>query len=784
MIKRLVLLSAAMLAVVLGATTHTWSTPGPALADTSTHGFDVQFCDVFTPPNGCTTVAGASLANGANPAYNVHIQLDRDGGVGEPFFDIATTTYTSNLVSSPNGGLTAPPKGAIVGAINFSIRSNTNPLLPGNIDPVTGAPPACGDAGTLTIAPATANTLAASTVIAPVPVMTDAGFDRTRYVQSFDDDDDDLVEFTAGVDGDDGGNTLPETQADRRDNAGALNPDGIPDGANLTPDFIPRLINALGVGSVYEARGFAIAQVVAGVQEVDVNFLLLDVTGLGGGYVNITTIGVIDPSTIYNPATAAQTTVTCAQFTSTTTSRGVAADNPASAANEGTACGGSPCPIRRLDSGLGGTTVDFYLGLSTAEDYDGSVTDVLDWCDASAVTNADADGDKVAGTCDNDPASGDNCKPATPCTTSGPADPDCIHAGGTGVVGYEGGSLSTDYPWTLDQDVDCDGAANFADNCPTVANGSAPALPHALTGAQRDADGDGVGDACDPKPALGNARSGVPKPVNSLPDGWITTNSDHDIVCLDAAVIGSGGEAFGGGFGPAGFTDMTCFTTSDASDDGTLDFNAGAPSGVPGGTGQRDSNSDSDFDGVSDGEESDGDGNCDGNVINADTDGDSTLDGAETGPAAVLCWIYDSNENSTTSLNPNANGSPDSDNDGCSNREEVTAGRNGLNPYDYSDLPGPATETGTDGKPYFRADATRGKSITLADASVALGYVGRTNVNAGAAYYNGDWNNDSMPDGFQIDRTAGGGAPNNAITLADVSIIIGQIAGSSCVSPP
>jgi len=772
MIKRLVLLSAALVVAIMGAATN--HRPGPVSADTSTLGWDVQFCDAGFGADiatTCTSVLPGGVANGVNPTYVAHLALQLAGGApSEPFFDLATTAWTPNLVTAPAVGLGTPATGAIVGQIKFSLSSNTDLALTGNVVPTTGAPPACGGAGTLVVAPPTADQYASAATPVANPIMTGAGFNFASYVQSFDDDDNDLVEYTSGIDADDGGDVYPQTQADTNGN-------GILDGADRMPDFIPRLLNAAGIGSVFKSRSYGVA-IVAVPQHVDVNFLNLDLTGLGAGYVSITTIGVVDPASIYNPATAAQTTLTCPPFVSSTSTLGVTRDNPATLADE------SGVAIRVLDNTkLGGATIDFAIGVSTVEDYDGSVASGLDYCNGDASSNADGDADRLADPCEPAGKTGtpDNCGAGecatllTNCITSGG-----VGVAGSGVAGFEGGAAATGYPWTLDQDIDCDGAANFADNCPSVPNGGSAALPHPLTGVQRDADGDTQGDACDPKPALGNARSGVPKPANSIPDGWTTTNSDHDRNCNDPVTIDGPGEGFG-----AGYADSTCVTGSDASDDGIMDFNAAAPDGA-GGLGQQDVNSDSDFDGVSDGEEADGDGNCDGNVINADTDGDSTLDGAELGPAPdfFLCWVYDVLENATTSLNPNGNGSPDSDNDGCSNYEENLVGRNALNPYDYSDVPGPATNVGTDGKLYFRSDAARSKSITLGDASVVLAYVGRTSTNAGAAYYNGDWNNDSIPDGFQMDRTAGGGAPNNAVTLADVSIILGQIAGSSCVSPP
>jgi hypothetical protein len=71
-----------------------------------------------------------------------------------------------------------------------------------------------------------------------------------------------------------------------------------------------------------------------------------------------------------------------------------------------------------------------------------------------------------------------------------------------------------------------------------------------------------------------------------------------------------------------------------------------------------------------------------------------------------------------------------------------------------------------------------------------LAYSGRTSTGFGSSYYNGDYNNDFLPDGRQMDR---GSAPatggnlntvgNLAIGLGDVGATLAQVS-DSCAGTP
>jgi len=123
----------------------------------------------------------------------------------------------------------------------------------------------------------------------------------------------------------------------------------------------------------------------------------------------------------------------------------------------------------------------------------------------------------------------------------------------------------------------------------------------------------------------------------------------------------------------------------------------------------------------------------------------------------------------------------DTDFDGCSDSAEGYYFLNPVNGLDFFDVPAPATNVGGDGKLYFRHDARPNGFVSLTDVGVVLAYVGRTLSNSGAAYYLGDWNLDSIPDGWQVDRTPFGGPPNGAVSLADVSVVLSSV-GFNCVA--
>jgi hypothetical protein len=93
---------------------------------------------------------------------------------------------------------------------------------------------------------------------------------------------------------------------------------------------------------------------------------------------------------------------------------------------------------------------------------------------------------------------------------------------------------------------------------------------------------------------------------------------------------------------------------------------------------------------------------------------------------------------------------------------------------------------GDDNKATLHAGSTRNRSVGLPDVSAVLAYSGRTNSNSGAKYYNGDLNNDGIPDGRQMDRTPSipptgniKGPPDGSLGLPDVSVTLSE-SGDNC----
>jgi hypothetical protein len=163
----------------------------------------------------------------------------------------------------------------------------------------------------------------------------------------------------------------------------------------------------------------------------------------------------------------------------------------------------------------------------TDRDGDG-VVDALDNCVlAPNAGQANADGDQLGDACDADCAgavvSGRCYDSGTPCTS----DANCSLEPNQFCQPY----VSTAGPCsTKDDDFDGDGVADGTDNCPTIVN---PEIVSG-TGRQRDRDGDGAGDACDPAGSLDDAVDGIPDDVvgfngtiacRSLPLGRLILNS-------------------------------------------------------------------------------------------------------------------------------------------------------------------------------------------------------------------------------------------------------------------
>ena len=135
----------------------------------------------------------------------------------------------------------------------------------------------------------------------------------------------------------------------------------------------------------------------------------------------------------------------------------------------------------------------------------------------------------------------------------------------------------------------------------------------------------------------------------------------------------------------------------------------------------------------------------------------------------------------------------DTDGDGCRDGEEPFLGLDPSDPWDFYDVPVPATRDPTPNGPKNRA-------ISFGDVGAVLFYIGTSGgggVNGNGVYYNslkdGDWNGDTTVDpddraGLRYDRTPGVppnpphevGPPDGSISFTDVGGVLAQL-GMACL---
>ncbi len=547
--------------------------PRPA----ATHAADPFTSNLTYSANFSSTLAGSS------PTITTTIGEDCPLGPAAcpatssmPMPDVLALQYSSNIVSCTaskplpcNGDV---PFDATVGTVQ--LHANTNVVTAygaDNVNPTTGAPAACGAAGT-------------------TPLTTTFTLYNARVTPGSG------VPIVSSLDGADPDN-LPDTQADNISPA-ASGANGIPDGADGIPEYIATYISDhhwAPTPNQIASRAYGVVQVTPGSAQVDVNIVTLDVTLWGGGYAALIFFG--DPRAMHLPdPNVNQSVQLCTPFAMTLTQPGVSGDSFGSSwtANGVTTTHSShetPTPVRAI-TGAPTDPIHYALEASSAEDADGDGTQpIYDRCpnaDVGAFPSGngltastgtqDSDGDGIGDSCDPDPFSADNCP--------GTAFPG---KSGTCNTARSGGpNIGTTYPthqtWDPDQDIDGDTFPNWADNCPTVYNLS-----------QLDTNGDGIGDACQAKPyAPFNplpSLASIPA-VRCAPDCPIRPANDHDDFC--DAMTSVGGAA----------PTTTCYVRDgvtpiagnirDSDDDGFPDYLV-----VPGFS-FTDKNSDADWDGCPD----------------------------------------------------------------------------------------------------------------------------------------------------------------------------------------
>lgn len=793
------------------------STPADAKGPNLTS-FDIAINGGATPAgavdsNVASTVKIDMDIAGTAPSTAGFFDITRTASSG---IEVQTGPNNTCTIGAPAGTascMASTAIGARAGSISFSIQTNVNVALgTANIPtsgPFAGYVPNCGDnyGGTATrdynndgllnavdnmltasktftayvgnmateVAPSTPTALFAGTIPAYVPgeYGTDAvpGAENSLFVQTYDDDNNNGVpdgietptaepyaagEFTGNAHpfATAGGGTsyvsagVPQTQED-------YDQDGLPNGLEYMPDFLPFVASALGIRGNWESRTYGIADVFTGLTApTDVHFMgFADVPGSGG----VTFTVLANPYSA--PVAKSQATVTCTPFTST-----VALD--AVTSNTAPICAVRACtPVAGITVGdavqkvtaTGAQSIRIFV--SDTDDYDvDSKVAPEDLCNRDGSTNADADNDLTAGACDADPASGNN-----------DGDGDSTTADRDTAVPIEGSAC---VGGTCDNDVDGDGWINNVDNCETVANAD-----------QADSDSDTVGDLCDTLVTT-DTLSG-----QSAGKGGGTNNPatlDNDLLCEDTYSTAST-EALGDGEPSA--TAGGCPVVADVSDDGELDA--------------VDTNSDEDGDGFSDSLETAlGTNplnpasfpscivNAAGTPTGTDADGDHLLDTCEAGAG-------------TTFGAPTAVGAPgntDFDGDGVKDGMEVAVGTSptGGSGYTLADTDGDgctdASEKGTatggfrhPGNYWDHYDVNASGNVGLADALLILAHFGHAatgsdgvpltdhdrldRVNAGGS--------NAFPAGFVVESDTGIGLGDALTNLAQ----FGHGGAPNCVAP-
>jgi hypothetical protein len=714
---------------------------------------------------------------GTNVGDPVKIFVDLQIGQTAPtlpsehaFFDGTITQLTA---VAPTG---AVANGAKTGEITFTIQTNQYPL--GLADGISAAfgnePPKCGDttrnydgvggndsggealgdtfemwSGNM------ANTGQPTGLFDPdfVPGEYDTegsgGNENTRWVQTYDDDNnngipDSQEPTAAGIaePADKGGNAdpllnnipktaylrgTPQTQHD-------YDGDGIPNAVEYMPDFLPALVDAVGLSSFWTSRSYGVAVTFAGlIPGTDVHFLGfagIPDTSADGFAATVTVLA--NPFSPANPA--GQLLSTCTPFSTAVTTLATSEDPDFASdglqAYETAIADGDA--VSEISDTAGGT---ISIVFSDSDDYDADGrAQPYDLCRISG-TNTDADSDLVSGTCDAAPASGDNSAGPAFMAESGGLKDSCFDTDANGVpvdndldtlanfadpdCGIAGGASP------YDNDVDGDGWLNATDNCPTTANVD-----------QLDGDGDSVGDDCDGLNVDSDADTVVDAGKGN--GTAVSATYDNDRTCVETYTT----QLAAGGGSP-------CSTVFDANDDAVADVNDYANDEDGDGIsdacegGMRDAPAeDADADGLPDGcEDVDGDTVVDASETDpndADTDGDGVKDGLEVAVG-------------TDPLTDGGYVAADTDGDGCSDAAEK-----GANPalggarhpgyfWDFYDV---GTSRGPTSAPGDEVFTPNGK-VDFGDALILLDHFGAdANPDGGVSHAANPWqdrNNRKLP---------------------------------------
>jgi hypothetical protein len=561
----LLVLAGVLLAAGNRTATIAWADPG-------TIGWDIYMTHSSAPvlPTLCTSNNPDDVIRpGECPDVTFSFSIASEGGT-QSFFDRANAFWSTgeldgyvtpdDVLDATDGLVPNRPEvlGAKVGQVHLQVQSNliVDALLQNDIDDVaasidphvTGQPFSCGDTDTLLLE------------------------DDVELWNAITDDSNGIVSAAKTQDPDPY-YYLSHSPYRPCDATGILHtPACPPKGVTMLPQSVQELEAVLGV-PLSRSYGIARMPIVGGMEsKMDVNFLVyrLDDAGMHG-YMAVTLVqypGLRSPDPRargYHPL--AQILKTCPPYETTVTVYGVTSDpdfnedglldldvSSDPELNRLVVCSGGPCG-----------PYDYTLEASLAADYDGdTIPDYADRCDTdplSGTPEQDSDGDTLTGPCDSN---GEDNNPAA-------------------------GVWNAKAPWDAGQDIDGDGYLNYADNCPAAPDRDLDG-DHVVD-YQRDSDGDGVGDLCDPAPTIPGDGKGYRDPS----PGWF---SDYDDLCNDPWTVGvaelpddSGRYCLKG--------DELATDWNDSNDDGTPDY-VDLTGVVVGGGVMADCNSDSDSDGLAD----------------------------------------------------------------------------------------------------------------------------------------------------------------------------------------
>jgi len=779
-------------------------------ADASSMSWDVYMEDTAgaCPTPGGTNDGDGDIERNECPDVVSTFWLQPEGGPSgsQSFFDRANVIWTTgplgadvtdDAIPDPTDGLTPnrpTTLGAKVGEISLEIQSNVlvAASLQNNIDDVgamnvpqvTGQPVPCGAVDTL--------------VLQDRFELWNAITDDSNGIVSVSDTQDPDPDYPAGCDASGG---IPGAAC-------------APKGVTMLPAPILAIEAAIGIPSgsaVSRSYGIARLPIVAGISSnIDVNLLVYSLHSMGiDGYLNVSLLqypglSLPDPTTpTYNPL--AQTVQACPPYWTSATVYGVTAE-PDFDDDWRLDLAVTP-ELNRLvtcpDASCG--PYDYATHKSTAADYDGdTLPGYADRCDTDPNTGSaddDTDGDTLTGTCDDN------------------EDPNCPPNQGLGCAGNLQDVAPAGWnafpPWDTGQDVDGDTYLNYVDNCPTLAD------PHL-----EDTDGDGVGDLCDPAPAMAGDGTGYASPAPGM-------YLDHDNHCLDQFSIGHPEPPAEPGAPPPGAIGSEakyCYVAetqpanypppydvtpnpplyhlgiayNDSNDEGDPDwadlngnaaYDVGEPIDTddntdnPGWTGHGPDTGDYETDAceaVNETDPLDPDSKSgSGSSLFMDCDGDTYTDFAEETHGSDPFDAGSTPADHCVFAN-------DADCDGCYDSAEpgLTPAASSSDPWDFYDVPVPTLGSGG----HISGDGSgidnRDHAVSIInDILAVLEYSGVSRFgvpNSVPRDYDNDANTDTVPDGVAYDRSVGmrSGPPDRAVSIiVDVLLVLAQ-SGHSCQAPP